>query len=279
MLPKRKKSSIPSNSFLKNLLAILFAFAALGFSNADLSPEGKAAQSSQAWKHAESAHFIYHFPDPFALEPLQASAETYYQWVKDALGVTEDKWSNKAHVFLFPDPEKWKEFNRRVDTRFQGDAFTNGNELFIYLNPFWLAPKKTLAHELTHVIAYRFLDGPIPLSLNEGFAEFIASKAIAMHADGNEYAVRGFKFIPEDKYIDVEKLVAQKSYPQDVETFYRESEWLVRMLHQRSKTKFYELLRKMSQGAEFKKTLEDVYEIEFDTFSADFHRYAITGKT
>lgn len=251
-------------------------------SDKDMSPLGKAALSldKELWKHAESDHFVYHYTDAKEAEMLYKASEIYYLWVKDMFGVETDQWKKKGQIFIFETEDQWKAFKKKVKTEMTGDAFTNGWELFIYRNPFWLAPKKTLAHELTHVIVFRFLDGPIPLFLNEGFAEFISYKAMAMHADGDEYRVRKMTFMDEKDFTSLDALISTRDYPKDKEElFYQESELFVRhlILGQGSK-KFYAFMKSVSGGEDVQDALKTVYGFDLEDFEKKFHHYALTGK-
>ena len=251
-------------------------------SDHSLSPEGKTALSflGEAALHAETDHFIYHFTDEKQAETAFVKSEVYYAWVKEIFGVMEDSWKKKGHVFIFDDEEKWGQFNQRVN---QGKipsahGFTNGWELFFYRDPHWLAPQKILAHEMTHLITFRFLDGKLPLFLNEGFAEFMAYKALAMQVDGNEYNLRTVQLLKGEEWIPLEKLAASKDYPASgIEAFYRESELLVRyLLTQYDRPRFYRLLKETSSGTAFDRALEEIYATSLPDFEEKFKKFAVT---
>ncbi len=248
-------------------------------SDKDVSPQAKLAvtQEKELWRHAETDHFIYHFKDPKEAETIYIHAEIYYQWVKELFQVTEDSWKKKAHIFVFEDEKVWQAFNSKAGPVLEGDAFTTGWELFIYRNPFWLAPKKTLAHEITHVIVFRFLDGPIPMFLNEGFAEFVSTRAVSTQFGGNEYDVRTLKLLEQSEYISLEELTTLRSYPEGrIKTFYRESELLVRFLIVNfDKGNFYLLLRAVSKGKPFREALEEIYHLDLAGLEEPFKTYAI----
>ena len=232
-----------------------------------------------AWRHAETAHFIYHFHDPKEADTVLVHAESYYLWVKQLFGVEADEGKQKEHVFVFDDRVLWKEFNARTPEKLNGaEAFTNGSELFIYREPFYLEPQRVLAHEITHLVLFRFVKGTVPLFLNEGFAEFIAIKAIAMKADGDAYRVHTFRQISEKDFIPVEELAAFQSYPEGRETvFYQESELLTRyFLLNNPADKFYSLLKLTAGGKTFAKALEELYGTDIEAFSEKFKLYAMT---
>lgn len=247
-------------------------------SDKDISPYGRAAlsESKGLWKHAETDHFIYHFTDEKEAETVTIHAELYYQWVKELFGVTEDPWKKKSQIFVFQDKEVWHHFNERIQSSLEGDAFTTGWELFIYRAPFWLSPKKTLAHEITHIIVFRLLEGPIPLFLNEGFAEFMSIRAIATGFGGNEYNVRVLQLIEPEKYIPLRALMEMKTYPATVETFYRESEFLVRFLILTYNTRnFYTLLHEVSNGRDFEGEIKKIYDLDLSALEEKFKDFAI----
>ncbi len=254
-------------------------------SDKDLSPEGKIALSFQKerWKHAETNHFIYHFTDSKQAETVYIHAEVYYNWIKQLFGVSEDSWKKKAHIFVFQNPKIWREFLDRAQPSLQGDAFTNGWELYIWRDPYWLSPMRTTAHEITHVILFRFLDGPIPIALNEGFAEFVSFKALAMQLGQSEYDIRTLQLMPKEKFIPLKDLLPMRSYPKDkkdVELFYRESELFVRYLILNHDSKnFYKLLRDVSAGKPVIKSMENIYGMNFEALSLKFELFATTGKT
>ncbi len=248
-------------------------------SDKDMSPDGRAAlsESMGSWKHAETAHFVYHFTDEKEAETVTIHAELYYQWVKELFGVTEDPWKKKSQIFIFQDEKIWGHFNERIQSSLEGQAFTTGWELFIYRAPFWLAPKKTLAHEITHIILFRFLKGPIPLFLNEGFAEFVSYRAIAAGFGGDEYNVRVLQLIEPGKYIPLDELAKMRSYPAEaVETFYQESELLVRFLILNDGSRnFYALLHDVSKGNDFEEEIKKIYDLDLSALEEKFKDFAI----
>lgn len=246
-------------------------------SNRDISPTAKMALSfSEDWQHAESDHFIYHFLSEKSAETITTYAEIYYTWIKTLFGIQEDKWESKAQIFIFEDETNWKDFIRKSNASLETPAaYTDGRELFIYRTPFWLSPRQTLAHEVTHILAYRFLDGPIPIFLNEGFAEYVSYKTLATHFGGDEHRLRMGGRIADEDYIPLAELAEFKSYPEErVKTFYKESEYLVRFLVQRkSGSDFYEFLKTISQGSTFEGALEKVYGVSLETLEEDFLSY------
>lgn len=251
-------------------------------SDKDISPDGKLALSCNTgkWKHAETHHFIHHFSDAKEAETVTIYAEVYYQWIKEMFGVSEDSWKKKEHIFIFEDKKIWEEFLKKKNVSFQGSAFTTGWELFIYRDPFFLAPRRTLAHELSHVILFRFLDGPVPLFLNEGFSEYISYKALAVHYGGNEYRIHQVQFMAQEEYIDLDEFIKMRDYPAGrIDNYYKQSELLTRFLIDKyGSKKYYLFLRQMAKDGDFRQTLEKIYSINFETLESAFKMYAIPKK-
>jgi len=251
-------------------------------SEKEISPQGRLALSldEKAWRHAETRHFIYHFQNLEEGETIYINAEAYYKWIAELFGAEEYIWLKKSHLFVFTDEKTWNDFKTRGNLSTELTAFTTGWELFLYRKPYRLAPKKSLAHEIMHIIMFRFLNGPVPLFLEEGFAEFVSYRVLALETEGDEYRIRIVELIPEEKFMPLKELTETSTYPKGkVETFYRESELLVRflILNYDSK-KFYALLRDVSKGKSFEKALNDIYDIDFETFEKKFKDYAVLSR-
>jgi hypothetical protein len=195
--------------------------------------------------------------------------------------VPEDLWEGKCHVYMFEDKALWEEFHRGKtgENRQPGfSAYTTGAELFIHISPFYLAPQMTLAHEISHVVLHRFVKGRVPLFLNEGFAEFMSSRAMAVRTGGNEFALRTFKLIPEHRFIPLKDLVSMTSYPSNKDVFYQESEFLARyFLLNFDKKLFYDLLRRTADGESFESCLKSIYNMDLGTFEEKFKTYAMVS--
>ena len=251
-------------------------------SDRTVSADGREALQihRELWKHAETAHFVYHFRSVKEAETVYVHAEAYDGWLKDIFGVQEDRWPAKSHIYIFEDKTIWEEFNKqKPGERLPGaEAYTNGTELFIYREPFYLEPQRVLAHEITHIVAHRFIKGALPLYLNEGLAEFMSYKAVAQQTDGNEYALRTIRMIPEEKFIPLERLETMKSYPETQEAkevFYQESELFARyLLLNEDPKKFYSLLEQAAAGTSMEKALKGVYGTDLETLSLKFKTYA-----
>lgn len=247
----------------------------------DLSAPPKSKTSATAltfadnWKHTESSHFIYHFITEKTAESITTYAEIYYDWIKDLFGITNDAWDTKVQVFVFEEEPKWREFVAKTGGLLEGQAFTDGEELFIYRTPFWLSPRQTLAHEMTHVLVYRFIKGRLPLFLNEGFAEYVSYKTLATHFGGNQYELRTANKIAASDYIPLKTLTTLNAYPKEnIKNFYKESELLVRFLVEKGNGKdFYRFLQMIAGNGDFSRTLEEVYGLDLDRLEEEFKTF------
>ena len=246
----------------------------------DVSQQGRTALSFEPenWKHAETGHFVFHFTDPGTAETFYRQAEETYRWVQSILDIREDQWHNKAHIYVFEDAATWKKFKRIEAPALEtADAYTTGKELFIRRSPAWLGAGKVLGHELTHVLLYRFVEGRVPLVLNEGFAEFIGYKAAARAVDGNEYRVRILRLLAPEAYVPLEKFLVTQSYPAGDKTlFYRQSELFVRyLILTYGKEKFHDLLTETARGGDFRNILIKIYQLDFPSLENGFKRFAL----
>lgn len=254
------------------LLSLLFAVAARGqgtapgtftevpfdrLSDRSLAPLGTRALTIRPseWHHAETAHFVYHFFQSFIAAPVSVEAEFFYSIVARELGRDTSQWERKCHIYIFEKPEDWAQFQ----TLGQLDPWTGGlhaaGELFIVRDPQVKWKGDTLGHEVTHLVIFRFLGNGVPLWLNEGFAQYAASRGYAAFWRARGYGARPHSLsVDPRRWIPLDQLAAMVTYPQDVtqvETFYRESERVVRFLAATDKPGFLRFFEAVAQGNRF----------------------------
>jgi hypothetical protein len=255
----------------------------LYLSDRDITPTGKAALSidRELWRHAETEHFIYHFTNAKEAETVYIHAEVYYKWIKDLFGIKEDTWKKKCHIYIFTDEESWRLFKKKAGADAEGDACTTGWELFIFRRPYWLSPRQSLAHEVTHIILFRFLDGPAPLALDEGFSEFLSYRALAMQLERGEYDIRTVELLEKKDYIPLKELLGMRSYPPEekLAAFYREGELLVRFLALTyGGDRFYKMLRDIARGDGLNESIEASYGMDLGALEEKFKDFSIKGE-
>jgi len=231
------------------------------------------------WKHGETANFVYHFFHGFVATPVSVEAEYYYRVVAKTLGKDTSQWERKSHIYIFENPADWAEFQKKASL----DPWTGGihsqGDLFIQRNPRYKFKGRTLGHEVTHLVIYRFFGPGVPLWLNEGYAEYASIGAYA-----NFQRARGFAARPQSaalaQFIPVEKLAAMAVYPEqpdDIRTFYAESEKLVRFLSAENAPGFLLFMEGMSHGNRLETALQKGFGSRFASMTdlnRDFEKYA-----
>ncbi|MCX7825356.1 MAG: hypothetical protein N2689_07345 [Verrucomicrobiae bacterium] len=246
-------------------------------SDQQLFDHGKVAlgYDPKAWKHAETDHFVVHYRRMTDAKKVVRQAEFYYQQIKSDLQVTQDRFDRKNHIFVFEKAPEWQQFlsDARINAWAAGVA--SRSELFFLSRQHDDFAAGTLAHEITHCIFYRFVGKPIPLWLNEGFAEF---------ESGNAYAK--FKGIGGGKRgsgkqgaanFPLRKLLEARVYPEDkeqIQEFYRTSERLVRfLLTKLDRKQFVPLAMKLADGASLETAVMEIYPGKFKSFDEFVERY------
>lgn len=249
----------------------------------DLSALGEKALSIHPtdWKHGETGNFVVHFHDSAAGQAVASECEFYYRVIAKELERDTTKWERKGHVFIFESDEDWHEF--------QGvgglEPWTGGihmqGEIFLPRDPKKKFKGNALAHELTHLVVFRFFGAGVPRWLNEGLAEYTATRWYASY-----WRARGYRAHPVSMatapadYIPLSTLTSLLRYPaetREVVAFYSEAERLVRFLSAIDKHRFSEFLQAMSQGARFESALDKSFGSRFFNLEAlekEFKPYA-----
>jgi len=248
-------------------------FGALGQAALAISPAD--------WKHAETKNFIYHFFHSFIAAPVSVEAEFYYGVIAKELEKDTAQWERKSHIFIFEKPEEWAAFQQKgaLDP-WTGGLHANG-ELFIQRNPDFKWKGNTLGHEIAHLVVHRFFGNGVPLWLNEGYAEYAASRGYAAFYRARGYTARpkSRSMAPED-FIPLGQLTSLVAYPQDVprvHVFYAESERLARFLSGANKRGFGTFFEALSKGNRFDSALNKGYGSRFsslDALESEFKAYA-----
>jgi len=252
-------------------------------SDSNFSPLGKAALAirPEAWKHAETENFIYHFFHGFVATPVSVEAEFYYRVIAKELERDTAQWERKSNIFIFEKPEDWREFQSRAQLDPWTGGIHSGGDLFIQRNPELKFKGRTLGHEITHLVVYRFFGPGIPLWLNEGYAEYASIRAYASFLRARSYGAKPTsRAIPPQDFIPLKTLTDFLAYPSDEKTvmmFYIESEKLVRFLSAVNKQQFLAFFEAMSKGARFESALWKAYGSRFPSLEAlerEFKEYA-----
>jgi hypothetical protein len=184
-------------------------------------------------------------------------------------------------VFVFEDDADWAKFKSAGGIEPWSGGIHAQGELFLQRNTHQKFAGNALAHELTHLIVFRFFGAGVPLWLNEGLAEYTATRWYASF-----WRARGYGAFPRSRsvdptsYLPLAKLTAALGYPKtdlEVIAFYAESERLVRFLSAADKHKFSLFLEAMSKGARFESALDKTFGTTFfnlDALEKQFQPYA-----
>jgi hypothetical protein len=250
-------------------------------SQRDPNPLGPKALAihPQQWKHGETQHFIYHFVDSFVVTPLSVEAEFHYRVVVKELQREQPSGDTKSHVYIFQQPADWQEFQKSGKLEPWTGGIHSQGSLFILRNPAYKFSGPLLGHEIAHLVLHRFYPDGIPCWLNEGFAQYVSKGARASYQRARNYISKVHsKAIAIDELIPLTKLVELTYPPSDrVETFYDESERLVRFLAGTDKANFLALLDALGRHQPFDSALVQSYGGKFLTLPAleeKFREYA-----
>ena len=248
----------------------------------NISIEGMVALSldSDLWRHAETAHFVYHFVEEKQAETIYIHAELYYNWIKNFFDIKEDERPGKNHIFIFANRNMWDEFQKILGRPESSQSLTNGWELFMRHEPHWTYSEGGLAHEIAHITIFKFMEGPLPLFLNEGVAVFVSSCLMKEVLGQKGYRPALIPYLGESEYIPLKEISAMASYPEGrTNIFYREGDWFIRFLVTTyGNRQCYEFLLAVSRDGDFKGAMEKAYGIDFSAIEEQFKKYSVSGK-
>ena len=238
----------------------------------DRNPLGAKALAINAaeWKHAETEHFIYHYQRSYVATPVAIEAEFHFRVVLKELAKTEVEWTEKAHIYIFEKPADWQSFQSAGQLEPWTGGIQSGSSLFIVRNPAYKFTDNSLGHEVVHLMVRRLYGARVPLWLNEGLAQCLSKNA---HASFQR--ARGYLAKPSSNGVPAEKLFPLRTlttmhYPAaaQVETFYDQSERLVRFLIAGHRQEFLELVQLTANGDAFENALTRTSRATFPSLAA-----------
>jgi len=146
----------------------------------------------------------------------------------------------------------------------------SAGSLFILRNPAYKFAGNVLGHEIAHLVLHRFYADGIPCWLNEGFAQYVSKDARASYQRARGYIAKPrSQAIASEELIPLAKLMAMTQPPSDnVETFYDESERLVRFLAFTDKRNFLSLLDALGRHQPFEASIVRIYVGSFASLAA-----------
>ncbi|HEX8490458.1 MAG TPA: hypothetical protein VF626_05535 [Chthoniobacterales bacterium] len=231
------------------------------------------------WKHGETEHFIYHFVDSFVVTPISSEAEFHYRVVAKELRREPPVGDTKSHLYIFQNPGDWQQFQSAGKLEPWTGGIQSQGSLFILQNPNRRFSSNVLGHEIAHLMMHRYYPDGIPCWLNEGFAQFVSKGAQASYLRARNYNAK-----PLSQSVAVDKLIplatlTNMTYPppNQVETFYDESEKLVRFLALTDKASFLTFLDAVGRHQPFEAALLQSFGTKFlntAAFEEKFREYA-----
>jgi len=232
-------------------------------SEPDPNPLGEKALAihPELWKHGESDHFIYHFFHSFVATPVSVEAEFHYRVITKELERNEHASSPKCHIYIFEQPEDWREFQSAGELERWTGGIHSAGSLFIQRHATYKFNNNSLGHEISHLILHRLYTASIPCWLDEGFAQYVSKNSHASYQRARGYIARPHsESVATTELIPVRVLLAITHPPADrVETFYNESERLVRFLAATDKRSFLALLDALARHQQFETALNQTY--------------------
>src|SRR6266446_3275867 len=217
------------------------------------------------WKHGETDHYIYHFAHSYVATPISVEAEFHYRVVAKELEREQPAGDTKSHIYIFERPEEWQQFQVFGKLEPWTGGVQSAGSLFILRNPAYKFAGNVLGHEIAHLVLHRFYADGIPCWLNEGFAQYVSKGAHASYQRARGYIAKPHsEAIAAQDFIPLPALVAMTHPPSDrVETFYDESERLVRFLVLTDKTNFLALMDALGRHQPFDTALLRTYAGKF----------------
>jgi hypothetical protein len=250
-------------------------------SQRDPNPLGAKALAihPEQWKHGETEHFIYHFADSFVVTPISVEAEFHYRVVTKELQREPPAGDTKSHVYIFQKPADWEQFQSAGKLEPWTGGIQSQGSLFIVRDPSYKFANNTLGHEIAHLIIHRYYPDGIPCWLNEGFAQYVSKGAQASYLRARNYSAKAHsQAVAAEKLIPLATL-STMTYPpsEQVQTFYNESEKLVRFLAGTDKASFLTFLDAVGRHQPFESALFQSFGTKFLTVTAleeKFREYA-----
>src|SRR6266566_9522057 len=247
----------------------------------DPNPLGEKALAihPEQWKHGETEHFIYHFVQSYVATPISVEAEFHYRVVAKELERDQPATDTKSHIYIFERPEHWHQFQTLGELEPWTGGIHSAGSLFIVRNPAYKFTDNSLGHEIVHLVLHRFYPDGIPCWLDEGLAQYVSKGAHASYQ-----RARGYIAKPHSQALEAEALIplgtlTMITHPpsESVETFYDESERLVRFLASTDKSSFLTLLDALGRHQPFETAILRIYGRSFVSLPAleeKFREYA-----
>ena len=94
--------------------------------------------------------------------PVAVEAEFHFRVTTKELGRSDVSWPQKAHIYIFEQPEDWKGFQSAGQLEQWTGGIQSRGSLFIVRNPAFKFTDNSLGHEVVHLVLYRLYGPGIP---------------------------------------------------------------------------------------------------------------------
>jgi hypothetical protein len=146
-----------------------------------LGYHGRTVIKRHSWRHAEADHFVVHFVNEPEAKLTMQFIEGVYFMVTTLLNIDPRLNTKKSHVFIFSDKGDWEAYLKNIGQPSEVIGFAYKTELLLNGKQGREDAIKTICHEVTHALIARFYPGrKPPLWVNEGLAEYIAARTVAV---------------------------------------------------------------------------------------------------
>jgi hypothetical protein len=202
--------------------------------------------------------------------PISVEAEFHYRVVAKEIEREQSAGDTKSHIYIFERPQDWRQFQTLGKLEPWTGGIHSAGSLFIVRNPAYKFTDNSLGHEIVHLVLHRFYPDGIPCWLDEGLAQYVSKGAHASYQRARGYIAKPHsQAIAAQDFVPLAALVAMTHPPSDrVETFYDESERLVRFLVLTDKASFLALLDALGRHQPFDTALLRTYAGKFPNSSA-----------
>ena len=223
------------------------------------------AAKEYKWKHGQTQHFVIHFENGIFAAKVGRMAEAFHDYIAADLQGATDRIEGRSHIFIFRNAADWKVFIQRYH---QGGmewsaSMVVGPIMFLQQMGDASSSAEVLGHEMSHLVMNRFVEGGLPLWLNEGTAEWYGEFAYAAYK-GVKKSKRA-QFLGLRSTFPVPDLLAATAYPADtkkVHEFYSTAKHVVAFLQlEMPPDRFLPFLQDLAKGGEVEAALRDRYGV------------------
>lgn len=245
-----------------------------------LTPRARSVLAAPefTWRHAQTEHFVLHFENQIFAAKVGRMVEFFRAYIAQDLGFATNAPAGRSHVFIFRNASDWSTFLRRYGAG-AGEwsfSFVEGPILYLQQAGDIGTSADVLGHETTHLVIQQLLDGPLPLWINEGVAEWYGEFAYAAFKGVKKSRRTVFRNL--SRRADPAAAMKARAYPADpraVQDFYQVSKHLVGFLQLQKPDAFGPFLRDIAAGGSIETALARHYDFaDLVAFEKSFWKFA-----